>query len=80
MIVVPGTCLLPILFISFADVNHFGAPYLANEFLTHFVISMEVNHSYVIICEYVSVDKNHLNIAVGWIMCNKLYEENCHLE
>jgi hypothetical protein len=80
MIVMPRTCILPILFISFADVNHFGGPYIVNEFLTHYVISMEVNHNYVIICEYVSVDKNHLNNVVGLIMCNKLYWENCHLE
>jgi len=73
MIVVPITCLLPILFISFIDVNHFGGPYLGNEFLTHYVISMEVNHNYAIICEYVSVDKNDLNNAMGWIMYNRLY-------
>jgi hypothetical protein len=45
---------LPILFIPFVDV---GGPYLGYEFLTHYVISMEVNQSYVIICKYVLVDK-----------------------
>ncbi len=80
MTIVLRACLLPILFISFVDVNHFGGPYFGNEFLTHYVISMEVNHSYVIICEYDLVDKNHLNNIVGWIMCNRFYRENYHLE
>jgi hypothetical protein len=61
---------LPILFISFVDVNHFGGPYLGNEFLTHYVILMEMNHNYVIICEYVLVDENHLNNEVRSLLGN----------